>query len=357
MKAITSARFLERDGARVVFEADYGARLTVTVLDHALVRVSLLRATGWRLDRTWSIAPGGEDPPFAGRSRDDLSGFPCPDFALARDDNSVTITTRTLTARVRLNSLGIDWFEPGSSVPFAGDRPTQAYFLSRTTNACAHFMARGAGEKHHGLGDKAGAFDRTGRRFKLDAVDPCGFDAETSDPLYKIIPFYLAGGSGLPYYGVFYDNLAVGEADFGATIDNYHGSFRSYRADDGDLDYYFLAGPRMADVTARYVALTGGHHFPPLWSLGFGCTSMTIADAPDADARVSAFIDDCVRHQIPCDSFHFGSGYSSIGARRYVFNWNRDKFPDPAATMRRLHEAGMRPVTNIKPCQIGRAHV
>jgi alpha-glucosidase len=33
-----------------------------------------------------------------------------------------------------------------------------------------------------------------------------------------------------------------------------------------------------------------------------------------------------------------------------VFNWNHDKFPDPAATMARLSAAGMRPVTNIKPC-------
>jgi alpha-glucosidase len=350
MKAITSARFLKRDGARVVFEADYGARFVVTVLDHGLVRVTLLRAGGWRLDRTWSIAPGGAEPPFEGRSREDLSGFPCPDFTIAQDTNGVTITTKALTARVRFNPLGIDWHEVGNAKPFAGDRSTQAYFLSRKTGSFAHFMARGASERHHGLGDKAGSFDRTGRRFRLDAVDPCGFDAETIDPLYKIIPFYLAGGSDLPYYGLFYDNLAVGEADFGATIDNYHGLFRSYRADDGDLDYYFIAGPKMADVVAGYVALTGGHHFPPLWSLGFGCTSMTIADAPDADARISAFIEDCRRHEIPCDSFHFGSGYSSIGARRYVFNWNHDKFPNPAATMQRLRQAGMRPITNIKPC-------
>jgi alpha-glucosidase len=350
MKAINSGRYLKREGARVVFEANYGTRFTVAVLDDRLIRVTLLRATGWRLDRTWSIAPGGEDPPFEGRSREDLSGFPCPDFIIDHGENCVTITTKALTARVRLNPLGIDWHEPGDARPFAGDRPTQAYFLSRNTNACAHFMSRGGREKHYGLGDKTGAFDRTGRRFKLDAVDPCGFDAETSDPLYKIIPFYIAGGNGLPCYGVFYDNGAVGEADFGSTIDNYHGLFRSYRAEDGDLDYYFMAGPQMTDVTARYVALTGGHHFPPLWSLGFGCTSMTIADASDADARVSAFIADCRHYKIPCDSFHFGSGYSSIGARRYVFNWNHDKFPDPAATMMRLHDAGIRPVTNIKPC-------
>jgi alpha-glucosidase len=111
-----------------------------------------------------------------------------------------------------------------------------------------------------------------------------------------------------------------------------------------------IAGPKVADVVARYTWLTGGQAFAPKWSLGFGITSMSIADAPDADARVTAFIADCRRFEIPCDSFHFGSGYSSIGHRRYVFNWNRDKFPDPAGTMKRLADAGMRPITNIKPC-------
>ena len=69
----------------------------------------------------------------------------------------------------------------------------------------------------------------------------------------------------------------------------------------------------MREVVARFTWLTGGQHFPPRWSLGFGITSMSIADAPDADARVTAFIAECRRHDIPCDSFHFGSGYSSIG--------------------------------------------
>jgi hypothetical protein len=109
----------------------------------------------------------------------------------------VTVLNKALTAPLRLTPLGIDWHEPGNARPFAGDRPTQAYFLSRNTNACAHFMSRGGREKHYGLGDKTGAFDRTGRRFKLDAVDPSAC-WPTSDPLYKIIPTDIAGGNGLP---------------------------------------------------------------------------------------------------------------------------------------------------------------
>jgi len=350
MKAVTTARLIGREGPRVRFAADYGTTVTVTVLEPNLIRVSLLGDGGWRLDRTWSLAPAGLEPPFEGRARDDLSGFSCPDFAVETGGDRIVIATEALTAVVRLSPFGIDWHQPGAPAPFAQDRTTQAYMISRQTGQLAHFMARDPAERHHGLGDKTGPYDRTGRRYRLDAVDPCGFDAETSDPLYKLIPFYLVDRDGGPAYGIFYDNLSVGEVDFGATIDNYHGLFRSYRAEDGDLDYYFIAGPSMREVVKRYTALTGGQHFPPLWSLGFGITSMTIADAPDADARVTAFIAECRGHAIPCDSFHFGSGYSSIGGRRYCFNWNYEKFPDPAATLRRLTEAGMRPVTNLKPC-------
>lgn len=40
----------------------------------------------------------------------------------------------------------------------------------------------------------------------------------------------------------------------------------------------------------------------------------------------------------------------SIDKKRYVFNWNRDKFPDPEALIAEFKEAGMRVVANLKPC-------
>jgi len=54
--------------------------------------------------------------------------------------------------------------------------------------------------------------------------------------------------------------------------------------------------------------------------------------------------------QIPVSAFHFGSGYTSIGPKRYVFYWNRSKFPDAPGLMRRFHDAGMHVVANLKPC-------
>jgi alpha-glucosidase len=349
MKALTEGRYIGRQGIWAEFALRHGAVLRVGILEPDIGRVVLIPARGYRLDRSWTIAPGGLEPAFVGRHRDDLTGFACPHADIAVAQDRVVLSSSSLTAQVRLSPFGIDWYRGDELLPFLSDRPTQAYFLSRLTGALKHVVARKATERHYGVGDKGGALDRTGRHFRIDAVDPCGYDAQTSDPLYKMIPFVLVTEGG-GAHGLFYDNLAAGEMDLGATIDNYHGLFRSYAAQDGDLDFYVLAGPKVPEVVRRFSWLTGGQAFAPKWSLGFATTSMTIADASDADQRVTDFIEKCRTYEIPCDGFHFGSGYSSIGARRYAFNWNRSKFPDPAGTMNRLNDAGMRTVANLKPC-------
>jgi alpha-glucosidase len=149
---------------------------------------------------------------------------------------------------------------------------------------------------------------------------------------------------------VFYDSFAEAAFDLGCEHDNYHGLYRSYEASGGDLDYYVFPGPGIADVTRKFLDLTGHPPVPPRWTLGYAQTAMAIADLPDAQARMNDFIDRCAAEDIPISAFHFGSGYTSIGPKRYVFNWNRQKFPDPEALLRRFHAAGMKLVANLKPC-------
>lgn len=349
MKALSQGRYLGRDGEAALFDLGLGHTLVVRILEGDIGRVTLKPKDGYRLDRGWAIAPGGLEPSYEGRPRDSLDGFACPKTDIRAGTDKVVIAAGGLTAEVTLSPFGIAWRRDGEDKPFLQDRTTQAYLVSPRTGALAHFMARGYHERHYGLGDKAGPLDRTGRRFAIDAVDPCGFDAELSDPLYKMLPFFIVDGPA-GAHGVYYDNLSTGSVDFGCTLDNYHGLFRSWKGDDGDLDYYVMAGPTVPDVVRRFSWLTGGQAFAPLWSFGFGVTSMAIADAPDADARISDFIGKLETHRIPCDSFHFGSGYTQIGHRRYAFNWNRQKFPDPKATMQRLNDAGIFTVANLKPC-------
>src|SRR3954447_7328349 len=114
MKAVTTARLIGRDGSRVNFAGDVETSITLTVLEPSIIRVTMLRKEGWKLDRPWSLAPDEQEPPFEGRARADLAGFSCPDFTVSEDEGRVVIATAALVAVVRLAPFGIDWHEAGS---------------------------------------------------------------------------------------------------------------------------------------------------------------------------------------------------------------------------------------------------
>src|SRR5438552_3923045 len=206
-------------------------------------------------------------------------------------------------------------------------------------------------DRYFGLGDKTGPIDKHGRRLRTLAVDALGYNAQTSDPLYKHWPFIIGRdeASGVAY-GLFYDTLAPTIFDLGCEHDNYHGFYRYAEIDDGELDYYLFVGPRIRDVVRAFTEQTGRMAFVPRWSLGYANTAMSLTDASDAQARLSEFADQIIAHDIPLSAFHFGSGYTSIGQRRYVFTWNRDKFPEPRVAIEKFHRQNVRVVVNLKPC-------
>ncbi|MGZ2906237.1 hypothetical protein AAEQ97_26420, partial [Pseudomonas aeruginosa] len=80
---------------------------------------------------------------------------------------------------------------------------------------------------------------RAGRRLRMSNRDAMGYDARTSDPLYKHLPFYITRrpDSGT-CIGLFYDTLADCTFDLGCERSNYHGLYRYFEAEHGDLDLY-----------------------------------------------------------------------------------------------------------------------
>jgi alpha-glucosidase len=346
-------RLARRDGAHIVLESDAGFAVHVFVLEADIIRVALLRADGFGMPRTWAIAPGEDDTAEEGRDRFDLSGFSQPPYRVTNGDRQVVIETERLRASIGLEGLHCIWEmkSPRGWCEIIRDRHTQAYNFGWWGAKIYHYLARDPDERYYGLGERSGEMNRALRRFRLNNTDAMGYSARTSDPLYKHLPFYITHNPATgAASGLFYDTYADCEFDFGAELSNYHGPFRSFIADGGDLDYYVIAGPTIADVTRRFTWLTGRPAMPPRWSLGYSGSTMSYTDAPDAQARMMDFIDKCRAHDILCDSFHLSSGYTSIGGQRHVFHWNREKFPDPAEFVRRYREAGIRLVPNIKPC-------
>lgn len=350
MRPLRAATLSGHAPAGIVLALDGGWQCRIFALADDLVRVLMIPEGGLREPRTWAIAPNGSDVPWEGRDRLDVAGFAQTPFDIRNDAGEVALSTSALTVRVRLQPFGLR-FEDARGTPFAEDRPTQAYEWSERRAVLRHYVARAASDLYFGLGDKTGPLDQHGRRLRTLALDALGYDAETSDPLYKHWPFLIQrnAATGIAF-GQFYDTLAPTTFDLGCEHDNYHGLYRYTEIEDGDLDYYVALGPRVRDVVRKFVDLTGRMAFGPRWSLGYANTAMSLADAPDAQARLAQFCARLIEHDVPCSAFHFGSGYTSIGKRRYVFTWNRDKFPEPREAIAAFARRDVRTVVNLKPC-------
>lgn len=350
MKTLKLIKFLKEENNRIDIACERDYFLHIFVLENDIIRIAFSKNYQFKLDRTWAITPNQENIDWSGRNRFSTDGFSLPDYQLEINDDVIEVSTNLLKLRVH-KPLYLEWqYQVNNSwQPLSQDRKTGAYLFGTDDSKISHYIERNTSENYYGLGEKSGNLNRKGRRFEMRNLDAMGYNAETTDPLYKHIPFYITRKNDVSF-GIYYDNLASCWFDLGNELDNYHIAYKSYRAEDGDLDYYVILGPTVLDVTKKYTALTGGTIFGPKWSLGYSGSTMSYTDAPDAQEQLKKFVDLCAEYDIPCDSFQLSSGYTSIGNKRYVFNWNYDKVPNPNAMSAHFHQAGMHLAANIKPC-------
>jgi alpha-glucosidase len=353
MKNLSSWKLARRTGAGVELEVEGAHSLSIRILEEALIRVTLRRNGTYRLGRTWAVAPEGEVP-WQGRDREDLSGFSCPGFQIDETDG-LSLSTRHLKVTVT-EPLALTWHcrenEGATWRLLAGDRPASAYMLGRKDHRNHHYLRRLDGDRYYGLGEKSGRLERSDRRFEMRNLDALGYNAAITDPLYKHVPFTITETADAGVYGLYYDTLAGCWFDLGNEKDNYYPAFRSFRAEDGDLDYYLSWAPDMLGVVKRQHSLIGGTAFMPRWGLGYSGSSMAYTDAADAQVQVTGFLSKLETEDMPCDSFQMSSGYTMIDGKRYVFNWDRSRFPDVDTMAARFRDAQVHLIANIKPVML-----
>lgn len=192
-------------------------------------------------------------------------------------------------------------------------------------------------ECFYGTGDKPGFLNKRGYDFQnWNTSDPAA-QTEAFKALYKSIPFFLVLKAGVAF-GLFFDNTYKSYMDFGKENSGYY----YFAAEGGNLDYYFLAGPRMSQVVEEYTYLTGTTPLPQRWTLGYHQSRFGYETLED----VLEVTDNFLRHDIPCDVIHFDIDYMDSFR---VFTWNERAFGTPESLVRVLREKGMRAVTIIDP--------
>ena len=288
-------------------------RLQVTALADDLLRVRIAADGNWPEDASWVV-------PAQLRAA-------TVSVAAADDERTVGFRTAALEVRIERSSLRLTVSDLNGNVLLA-DAPELPVELRG-----AQFTLRKTlppHEHYFGLGDKTGPLDRRGEAFSNWNTDAYHFE-ESTDPLYKSIPFFIGSGGPAGSYGVFLDNSWRSSFDFGKRDPG----VLAFGADGGPIDYYVIYGPSIKRVVQRYTDLSGRAPLPPLWSLGFQQSRYSYESA----AEVRAIAARLRAERLPADVIWLDLAYQD---RNRPFTVDAAAFPDLAGLAGELHGAGLR---------------
>jgi alpha-D-xyloside xylohydrolase len=178
-------------------------------------------------------------------------------------------------------------------------------------------------EPVYGLGEKWGRLDKRGQLLRSLNEDALGVNAESS---YKNTPFaWSPCGWGVFVHTPSPVTHAVGFAPF---------SQRAYvlAIEDDALDLFLFAGKDGADLLYSYTALTGRAPVPPLWSLGL-ILSKAYYKTPEEVLEVAREVR---RRGMPCDTITFDGRAWQDTDTRFAFEWDPQRFTDPAQVLAQL---------------------
>ena len=189
----------------------------------------------------------------------------------------------------------------------------------------------------YGLGDKTGFLNKRHFAYENWNSDIPQVHMENMPAIYKSIPFVMCKKKE-GVFGLFFDNTFHSYIDLGKENDNYF----FYGVDEGNLDYYFIAGDKLPDIVRNYTYLTGRAPMPQLWTLGYHQCRWGYECAKDI--REVAY--GMREHRIPCESVQYDIDYMD---EFKVFTWDEKHYEAPGKLMDELAEIGFKPVVIIDP--------
>lgn len=252
-------------------------------------------------------------------------------------DEFVEIASRNLKVVVRKDDLKISFVENSGRIICRDDKgfhwQHNETFGGNIVKNCKVIQE---GEHFYGLGDKTMHPNLRGRKLTNWAMDIYGFK-KNEDPIYKAIPFYLGIHHDVGY-GIFFDNTFKSFFDFGSE----RRTVASFWAEGGEMNYYFIYGPKLLEVIQRYTLLTGRPELPPMWALGFHQSKWSYYP----EQKVRDITQKLRKLQIPCDAIYFDIDYMD-GFR--CFTWDKGKFPNPKKFVAELKSQGFKSIVIIDP--------
>ena len=164
----------------------------------------------------------------------------------------------------------------------------------------------------YGLGDKPGTLNRRNRAFTFWNTDSLP-GRESTDPLYKTIPFFIGLNEGTAY-GIFFDNTYRSNFNFGLESPDFY----SFGSEGGEMNS-LPGGPGAKKIVQMFAALTATRN-----SLLIGLSVSSKAAIPLPEARVREIAKTFRDKKIPCDAIYLDIDYQKGNA---PFTVDRERFP------------------------------
>ena len=194
------------------------------------------------------------------------------------------------------------------------------------------------GDDFYGLGDKSGFLNKKHYEYENWNSDLPQAHNEDFHALYKSVPFLMCLKKDSSAYGVFYDNTFRSYINLGKENEGYF----FYAAEEGNMDYYFIAGETLVDVVGSYTYLTGTTPLPQLFTLGYQQSRWGYESADD----INFVVDNYRAANIPLDVIHLDIDYMD---NFKVFTWDEKNYGPKGELFERIKGLGVKPVCIIDP--------
>ena len=278
-------------------------------------------------------------------------------FKVKTSEGVTTVRSKWITFKLTHEPFAIDVYREDGTPIIETVRDSEVAW-SYATDGEGFVIRRkiGKSDSIYGLGEKTGKFNRRGRDFTLwntDVLNPTASGEFTEqyekgdpradntstefDPYYVSIPFFYHQTNDNKHLSAsFIDNGYRGYYDFSGE-DEFKIHFGG-----GQYTEYVFGGPDVRNIIHQYTLLTGRMPLPPIWSIGFHQCRWFPYNQDDVERIVAKFRE----LDVPLDAFWLDIDYMD-GYR--VFTWNKEKYPDAPAMLKRLEDQGVKVITIIDP--------
>ncbi|HVG41060.1 MAG TPA: TIM-barrel domain-containing protein [Chitinophagaceae bacterium] len=251
----------------------------------------------------------------------------------SENKESISLQTSELTIKVSKAPFQINVYNKEGYL-LSGEKVTSNFggaFSKKDTVGSKKSLA--VDEHFFGFGERMDFLDQRGKIVKLNVGRGSGLPHVVGaynilEANYCPVPFFMSTKG----YGIFFHTAYPTQWNIGATQKNEY----TFSASGGELDYYFINGPKFSNILSQYTTLTGKAPLMPQFAYGLHLGTYSGGtwgfEASSSDKYVIELVRQLRAMGIPVDILWLDSTwriFGEVGGKGATsFEW-RDTFKDP----------------------------